>query len=147
MEVIVSGGAGAVVLAGRLLFAIFFAAVAGVSHIRMSAMFEGGARAGGFPVPSVAGWPTGVWLVAAGLSIALGVWPDVGALMVAVFVVLAGAWFHRFWRIEDQAQRRMQQQLFWRNAIALGAALLMFGAFAAFGDALRFTLTAPLFTF
>ena len=29
----------------------------------------------------------GAWLLAASLSIALGIWPDLGSLMVAVFVV------------------------------------------------------------
>jgi hypothetical protein len=31
--------------------------------------------------------------------------------------------------------------------IALGASTAMFGMFVALGDALRFTITAPLFTF
>ena len=48
-----SAAAGIVVLAGRILFAVFFGWVAGRAHIRMSPMFEGGARAGGFPVPAM----------------------------------------------------------------------------------------------
>lgn len=32
-----------------------------------------------------------------------------------------------------------------QNLIALGASLIMFGSFAAAGDALRFTITGPLF--
>jgi putative copper export protein len=71
----------------------------------------------------------------------------VGALMIGVFVILAAAGFHRYWQVEDPSQKRVQQQLFWRNAIALGAALLVLGAFAALGPALRFSITAPLFRF
>jgi hypothetical protein len=121
-----SAAAGIVVLAGRILFAVFFGWVAGRAHIRMSPMFEGGARAGGFPVPAVAGWPSGAWLAVAA-------------------VVIAAAYFHRFWELEDEQQKTMQTQLFWRNALALAAALVMFGSFAAFGPELRFTITAPLF--
>jgi putative oxidoreductase len=142
-----SAAAGIVVLAGRLLFAAFFGLVAARSHIRMSPMFEGGARSAGFPVPALAGWPSGIWLALASVSVGLGIWPDVGALMVGVWVVVAAAYFHRFWQLEDEQQKSLQSQLFWRNGIALAASLLMFGAFAAFGPELRFVITAPLFQF
>jgi fucose 4-O-acetylase-like acetyltransferase len=62
-------------------------------------------------------------------------------------VIVAAAWFHRYWTLADEEQKRMQNQLFWRNAIALSASLIMFGAFAAFGPELRFAVTAPLFQF
>jgi putative oxidoreductase len=143
----VSGGAGAVVLVGRVLFVLYFGAVAGVGHIRQSQNYEGYAKAMAFPLVAVAGWPTGVWLVVGALSVALGVWPDVGALMIGLFVLVAGWYFHRFWLVEDQTQRTVQGYLFWRNVLALGAAIALFGCFAAFGEALRFTITAPLFQF
>jgi uncharacterized membrane protein YphA (DoxX/SURF4 family) len=98
-------------------------------------------------VPAVAGWPAGLWLIAGGLSIALGVWPDVGTLMIAVFVIPAAFWFHRFWSVEDQMQKMTQTQLFWRNMIALGGSIAMFGMFVTLGEALRFTVTTPLFNF
>ena len=141
-----SVAAGLVVLAGRVLVAIF-AVRSGLAHVRLSEMFEGGARGVGFPVPILGGRPAGIWLILAGLSIALGVWPDVGALMLAAFVIVAAAWFHRYWQVGDEQQKRMQDQLFWRNAVALSNALVMFGAFAAFGPELRFSITAPLFQF
>jgi putative oxidoreductase len=142
-----SAAAGVVILAGRILFAVYFGWVAGRAHIRMSPMFEGAARSAGFPVPAVAGWPSGVLLVVAALSVGLGIWPDVGALIVAGWVVVAAAYFHRYWELKDEQQKMLQSQLFWRNALALAAALLMFGSFAAFGPELRFTITAPLFQF
>ena len=40
-----------------------------------------------------------------------------------------------------------QTQLFWRNMIALGASIAMFGMFVTLGEALRFAVTAPLFNF
>jgi len=121
--------------------------IAGVGHIRRSKMMEDYARSARFPLPAVAGWPSGLWLLAGGLSIALGVWPDVGTLMIAAFVIPAAFWFHRFWSVEDQMQKMAQTQLFWRNMIALGASIAMFGMFVTLGEALRFTVTAPLFNF
>jgi putative oxidoreductase len=143
----VSAEAGVVVLIGRILFALYFVAVAGAGHIRQGGYYEGYARSVNFPVVAITGWPAGAWLVVGALSVALGVWPDVGALMVGLFVLVAAAFFHRYWEVSDEAQRFLQQSLFWRNAITLGASLVMFGCFAAFGPELRFTVTAPLFQF
>ena len=142
-----SAEAGLVILVGRVLFALYFGAVAGVGHIRSSQNYEGYARSIGFPAVALAGWAAGVSLEVGALSVALGVWPDVGALMIGLFVVIAAVYFHRYWEIEDQMQRMNQSFLFWRNVIALGASIALFGCFAAFGEALRFTVTAPLFQF
>jgi uncharacterized membrane protein YphA (DoxX/SURF4 family) len=142
-----SVAAGIIVLIGRILFAIDFGPVAGLGfHIRQTKMAEGYARSTGFPFPAIAGWPTGIWLSAASLSIALGIWPDIGALMIAAFVIPAAWWFHRFWEA-DPAQKQMARLLFYRNLTFLGAALALFGLFVTVGDALRFSITGPLFQF
>ncbi len=129
------------------MFAWFFGAKAGVAHVRNDRMMQQGAGSAGFPFPAVAGWVTGAWLIAASLSLALGIWIDLGALMIAVFLTLAGMYFHRFWPIEDPTQRRTQEQLFYRNFIGVGACLIMFGTFATLGPELRYVITAPLFNF
>lgn len=136
--------ASAVVLAGRLVFAVFFVAVAGLGHIRRDAVMRDYARHSGFPAPSLAGWPAGLWLVAGGLSVGLGAWADVGALMIAAFVIPAAYWFHRFWAVEEPQQRQLQMQLFFRNLVFFGAALALFGFFAGLGEGLGLTLTGPL---
>jgi putative oxidoreductase len=138
---------GLIVLLGRVLFVVFFGAVAGTGHIRRQEMMRGYAQSQGFPIPYLAGWPAGAWLIAASLSILLGIWPDVGALMIAAFVTPAAFFFHTFWKIEDQMGKQTQTQLFYRNMIALGASLVMFGTFVSLGPELRFTITAPLFSF
>ncbi len=142
-----SAATGAIDLAGRILFAYFFGAVAGVGHFRRSKMMEGYAQSAGFPVPGVAGWPAGAWLIAGAASIALGIWPDVGALMIAAFLIPAAIFFHAFWKLEDLAQKQTQTSFFWRNMIGLGACAMVFGTFVALGPALRFTITAPRFKF
>jgi len=142
-----SASTGLIVLLGRLLFAVFFGVVAGVGHFRRSKMMEGYAKSAGFPLPPIAGWPVGVWLIVGAASIGLGIWPDIGALMVAAFLIPAALFFHAFWRIEDPAQKQTQTSFFWRNVIGVGACAVMFGTFVALGPALRYTIAAPLFTF
>ena len=139
-----SDAAGIIQLIGRLLFGAYFAFVGAGFHVAKSKMAEGYAASTRFPVPAIAGWPTGLWMVAGALSIGLGVWPDVGALMIAVFAIVAAAYFHRFWEV-DPTQKQTQQQLFGRNVIIVGACLVMFAFFSAAGDALRYTITGPAF--
>ena len=142
-----SAAAGAIVLAGRLMFAWFFGPVAGVGHVRRDPMMRQGASSAGFPIPAIAGWPTGLWLIVGSVSVALGIWPDVGALMIAAFLIPAAGYFHRFWAIEDQTQRRTQQTQFYRNLIGIAACAVMFGTFVTLGSELRFSITGPLFQF
>jgi putative oxidoreductase len=139
-----STSAGLVLLVGRVLFSIFFL-YAAYGHWARRAMMMGYARQMRMPVPYVAGWPTGLWLAVGALSVAVGIWPDVGAIMLGLFVITAAAFFHRFWEIDDQTQRQTQTQLFFRNLIVLAAVLIMFATFTEAGAALRFTLTRPLF--
>ena len=103
-----SDAAGLIVLVGRIAFVILFGPVAGFAfHIARSKMAEGFAQSIRFPIPAIAGWPTGVWLLLGSISIAFGIWPDVGALMIAAFLIPAAAYFHRFWELEDENQKTM----------------------------------------
>lgn len=144
-----SDAAGVVVLIGRVLFGGFFAFAAGWgTHIKMSSAMEGYAKQMNFPIPAIAGWPTGLWLVLGGLSIILGIWADLGALMIISFLLPAAGYFHRFWELPaDDPQKMMQTGFFFRNLIGIGACLVFFGTFVTLGPELPYTITDPLFDF
>jgi putative oxidoreductase len=142
-----SDAAGVVVLIGRILFAFFFVAVAGVGHFKRDQAMRGYAQQAGFPIPAIAGWAAGLWLILGALSVALGIWPDLGSLMIGAFVIPAALFFHRFWTLEDEMQRMSQSHLFYRNLVILGASIVFFGTFVTLGSELRFAITAPLFDF
>jgi uncharacterized membrane protein YphA (DoxX/SURF4 family) len=142
----VSAGVGAIVLIGRVLYSIFFVRSAWGHLTKRDAMITTAEKAG-FPFLYLAGWPSGVWLFAGSGSVVLGIWPDIGALMLGVFVIPAALYFHRFWTIEDQGQRQTQAGSFSRNAALLGASLAIFALLATIGPGLRFSVTAPLFSF
>jgi putative oxidoreductase len=140
-----SDAAGIVFLAGRVLFVVPFL-MSAMFHLGQGAQAEGYAKSVGFPFPKLAGWPAGLWLVAAGGSVALGVWPDLGSLMIAFWAIPTIIWFHAFWKVEGE-QRMMQQLLFGRNVMFLGAGLALFAVFAALGPGAPFTLVDPLIRF
>jgi len=143
-EGVMTATEGIVVLLGRVLFAVFFVR-SGIAHVRKHEGMTGYARSAGLPFPGIGGWPAGVWLLAGAASIALGIWAEVGSLMIALFLVLAALYFHRFWTIRDEGQRQTQASNFYRNVALLGASLALWGFFVAAGEAVRFTLTGPLF--
>jgi len=139
----VSAGVGAIILVGRVLYSIFFVR-SGWGHLTKRGVMITTAEKVGLPFPYLAGWPSGVWLWTGSASIVLGIWPDIGALMLGAFVIPAAAYFHRFWTIEDPAQRRAQALAFYRNVEILGASLVLFGMFGWVGTSLRFAMTGPL---
>src|SRR6267143_5744534 len=137
-----STAASAILLLGRILFVALFV-VSARGHIMNHARYVTVAR-GRLPIPYVAGWPVGVWLILAILSMVLGVWPDVGALMIAAFLIPTTILFHPFWTFSDAAQRRTQQSNFFRNISLLGATLALFAFLTAIGPG-RFAITGSLF--
>lgn len=138
-----SSAAGAVLLIGRILLGALFAFSAR-GHIQNHARYVGIAQ-GKLPIPFLAGWPTGVFLLLADVSIIIGIWPDVGALMLAAFLLPAAVLFHPFWTVSDPANRRTQEGSFYRNVTLLGAALSLFALFAAVGH-VPFALSGPVLT-
>jgi uncharacterized membrane protein YphA (DoxX/SURF4 family) len=132
--------AGALLLTGRVLFVSLFAYSAR-GHIQSHARYIGIAR-GKLPIPYFAGWPTGSFLLLADVSIVAGIWPDVGALMIAAFLIPTTLLFHRFWSVTDATARRLQEGYFYRNASLLGAAVSLFVLFAVVGH-IPFAVTGP----
>jgi putative oxidoreductase len=141
----VSDVAGIIVLVGRILFVIFPAYVSGWSfHVKNAKAAEGYAQAVGFPVPSVAGTVAGAWLIVASISIAVGIFPDIGALMLAAFVAFAAWYFHAFWKLEAGDMKQTQSMSFWRNVMIFASCLVMFAFFTSVGEGLRFSVTDAL---
>ena len=142
-----SDAAGVMVLIGRLVFAYYFGVVAGIGHFKKDQMMRGYAQQAGFPVPAVAGWVAGLWLMLGAVSLGLGIWPDLGSLMIGVFVIPAAVFFHRFWSFEDEGQKTFQQTAFYRNLVIFGASLVFLGTFVTLGSGLRYSITGSLFHF
>lgn len=78
---------------------------------------------------------------------ALGVWPDIGALMIVLCGIPTAWWIHSWWRYDDDQMKQTQQTIFFRNVAFIGAGIALFGLFVALGDELRFVVTPPLLDF
>ena len=128
-------------LVGRLLFLVVFVR-GGYGSRNLSHTIAMAARAGAplasvtVPVSQVLQW-VGV------ISVALGIWADIGALCLLLFLIPVTYFTHGFWRFEGQA-RQVQTGNFLRNLTYLGGVLLILHA--ALVGALPLTVTGPLLT-
>jgi putative oxidoreductase len=133
-----------VILIGRILFAALFL-VSGFAHFAQTNPMTGYAQSKGVPAARAAVLIGGVLLLAGGLSILLGVWPDLGALALVVFLVPTAVLMHPFWRETEAMPRQMEQTQFSKDLALAGAALMLFGLFVIAGDQVGLTITGPAF--
>lgn len=131
-------------LAARLLFALLFIS-SGVAHLAQSDAMTQYAHAKGVPQAKLATLVSGVWITIGGFSVALGLWGDVGALMLVVFLVLATFMMTRFWTVEDPMAKQTEQAMFMKNIALCGGGLAIFVMFAMRGDNLGLAITGSAF--
>lgn len=130
------------VLVGRLLFASIFLASA-VGHFAQREMMSGYATSKGVPAFLVP--VTGIQLGVGALMVAFGIWPDLGALLLFLFLVPTAFLMHAFWKETDPAAKSMEQIQFLKELALAGAALALFAFFARYGNELGFVLVGPVF--
>ncbi|HLU71895.1 MAG TPA: DoxX family membrane protein, partial [Nonomuraea sp.] len=75
-----------IILIGRILFVVLFLN-SGVGHLRNADAMAGYAKSRNVPAARAAVVVSGVMLLLGGLSVLLGIWPDLGALLLFLFLV------------------------------------------------------------
>jgi putative oxidoreductase len=134
-----------VFLIGRVLFALIFVNSGVNAHLLGYRQGVQYARSYHVPMPEIGVPLTGVIAVLGGLSIALGAWGDLGALLIAAFLVVITPLMHAFWRETDEGQRLNQMINFVKNVSMLGGALVLFYVWNQLQDEAGLSLTDPLF--
>jgi uncharacterized membrane protein YphA (DoxX/SURF4 family) len=134
-----------VFLIGRVLFALVFINSGVLIHLVGRRQGVEYARAYGVPVPELGVPLTGVMAVAGGLMIVFGIWADLGALLIAAFLLLITPMMHAFWREEEAQMRQTQLVMFMKNISMLGGALVLFYLFNQLQGEAGLSITDPLF--
>ena len=112
------------VLLARLLFSIIFI-LSGLGHLMQTNPMAQYAAAKGVPAPRVAVFVTGLMLVAGGLSVLLGLYVSIGAMLLVVFLVPTAVVMHNFWTLDDPQARQNDQIHFMKDIALAGAAFLI----------------------
>lgn len=79
---------------------------------------------------------SGVAIILGGIGIAAGIWIDISALVIAVFLFFTAFFIHSSWKETDQMARMMDMTQFQKDLALLDASLVFF-AVAAYGGGPR----------
>ena len=121
----------AVMLVGRILFAFMFV-MSGFNRLAKAEAMAGYAAYKKVPAPKLANLLSGVLMLLGGLSIILGVYADLGALVLAILLVAMAVKMHDFWNAQGEA-KQPEMIGFLKNISMAGGALFLF-AYAATED-------------
>ena len=109
---------------GRILLGGFFIN-SGINHFKGITMMSGYAQMKGVPMPKASVAFSGVLLLIGGLSILLGVYPTVGVVSLALFLIPVTYMMHAFWKVQDPMAKMGEMVNFMKNLALLGAALTL----------------------
>ncbi len=110
---------------GRVLFALIFIN-SGIAHLTKLNDMTGYAQFKKVPAAKLAVIVTGLMLIIGGLYIVFGVYADLGALLLAIFLVPTAFMMHNFWTIQEPQAKQGEMINFFKNLSLAGAALIIF---------------------
>lgn len=134
-----------VLLIARILFAFMFV-MSGVNHLTKTDAMTGYAQFKKVPAAKLSVQLSGILMALGGLSIILGVYLDLGAIVLAVILVAMAVKMHDFWAA-DEASKQTEMIGFLKNISMAGGALFMFAIAATENSSYGPALTESLFAF
>jgi uncharacterized membrane protein YphA (DoxX/SURF4 family) len=122
-----------ILIVGRILFALIFIN-SGFAHFAQREAMTGYAQFKRVPAAKLAVPLTGLMILLGGISIVLGLWMDLGALLLAIFLIFSAFMMHNFWRVDDATQKMNETIAFFKNPSMAGAALIILAIVVNGGD-------------
>ena len=132
-----------VLIIGRVLFALLFIS-SGVSHLTKLEAMTGYAQYKKVPAAKFSVVLSGLMILIGGLYIAFGVYADLGALLIALFLIPTSFLMHAFWKETDATAKQNETVGFFKNLSLAGAALIIF-ALVATGTEFGPSITGAFF--
>ena len=131
-----------VFLIARILFCFLFLSSA-VGHLTKTDAMAGYTRSRGVPWAQQAVLVSGLIILIGALMVLLGIWGDLGSLLLVVFLVPTAVLMHGFWKETEPMAKQMETVQFNKDIALAGAALAFF---VVFRTDLGLAITGPLFT-
>jgi len=111
---------------GRILFSLLFIA-SGLNHLLKTEALTAYAKYKKLPAAKLGVIVSGVVILLSGLGILLGIWIDLSALLLVLFLFATAIVFHNFWTETDEMAKQTQQSIFFKNIALAGASLILLG--------------------
>ncbi len=129
-----------ILLLGRILFGAIFVSSA-IGHFKATDAMTAYAESKGVPNARLAVLGGGVVIMVGALSIALGIFGDVGALLLLAFLLPTAFIMHPFWKETDPMMQMNEQVQFMKDVSLAGACLVILWVMSGYPD---FTITDNL---
>jgi len=97
----------------------------GLGHFTQTEQMAQYASSKKVPAPKLGVIVTGIMLMLGGLSVLLGAYVEIGALLIVVFLVPTSFLMHNFWTIKDPMMKQNDMIMFMKNMALTGAAILI----------------------
>lgn len=114
-----------VLVIARVLFALIFIS-SGISHLTKLEAMTGYAQYKKVPAAKFSVLLSGLMILVGGLYIAFGVYADLGALLLALFLIPTAFLMHAFWKETDPTAKQNETIGFFKDLSLAGAALIIF---------------------
>lgn len=132
-----------VFLIGRILIAVLFV-MSAIGHFTAADGMAQFAASKKVPAAKLGVIGSGVIALLGGLSLILGVWIDLGALLLVLFLVPVTVMIHDFWTAVDPQIKQTEMISFNKNLALIGGALILF-YLVNVTQSVPLGLTGPLF--
>jgi len=120
----------AVLLVGRILFGALFV-TSGIAHFAKLEAMTGYAKYKKLPAAKLGVLASGLFFLLGGVYVAIGLWVDLGALLLAITLVLAAVIFHNYWKETDATAKQNEMIAFNKDLALAGASLILFALIAS----------------
>lgn len=130
-----------VFLLSRILFA-YLVIGSGIGHLTATGAMAGYAESRGLSNAKLLVQASGVALLAGGVSVLLGIIGDIGALGLAILLLVIAVMMHAFWKESDAQAKQMEMVAFNKNVALAGGALALFVLLS--NDFAPYTITGSL---
>jgi putative oxidoreductase len=127
----------AILLIGRIIFGGFFL-MSGINHFTKLEAMTGYAKYKKLPAAKLGVLLSGLMLLVGGAAVLLGYYADLGALLLAIFLILAAIIFHNFWAESDATAKQNEMMAFMKDFALAGAALILFAMVTKQGGEIDF---------
>lgn len=114
-----------VLVIGRILFALLFIN-SGIAHLTKLEAMTGYAKYKKVPAAKISVIVSGLMILVGGLYIALGIYADLGGLLIAIFLIPTAVIMHAFWKESDATAKQNESIGFFKDLALAGAALIIF---------------------
>ena len=133
----------AVLAIGQILFALIFIN-SGIGHLTKLDAMTGYAQYKKVPAAKLSVIVSGLMILVGGVFVALGIYADLGALLIAIFLIPTAFIMHAFWK-ETDATAKMNETIGFFKDLSLAGAALIILALVANGANFGWHITGKFF--